>query len=293
MNKLGVRLTAIGALAQAVGLGIDAWRHGHDPTLAAREALVSFTNPGHMLLLGGIVLVLIGASMMVLGPRLDRLSRALRVAFTVIVVASVGTSSALAANSSLAHGHDHGDPPSSSVHGHGDGRVIPDRPLDPATRARLARQLVEARQVALRYQTVADAERAGYRAVTPYFPLLGAHFIRFIVIDGTFDIEQPEMLLYDGTNPTSRIVGLSYYVTGNREPEGFAGPDDHWHRHIGLCIDTKRAFVVGDEQTTAQECTRRGGVKVDGRTGWMLHVWVVPGWESPLGVFSAANPQLR
>ncbi|MGH2758947.1 MAG: hypothetical protein ACRDKJ_05210, partial [Actinomycetota bacterium] len=130
-------------------------------------------------------------------------------------------------------------------------------------------------------------------AVTPYLPLIGAHYMRFLSVDGTFQIDQPEMLLYDGTTPDARIVGLSYYVTGDREPAGFTGPNDHWHRHIGLCIDTGRAFVVGDEQTTAEECARRGGIKVDGRDGWMVHAWVVPGWESTLGVFSAENPQLH
>jgi hypothetical protein len=28
-------------------------------------------------------------------------------------------------------------------------------------------------------------------------------------------------------------------------------------------------------------------------TGWMVHAWVVPGWESPRGVFSHENPDLR
>jgi len=28
-------------------------------------------------------------------------------------------------------------------------------------------------------------------------------------------------------------------------------------------------------------------------TGWMVHAWVVPGWESPDGVFSHENPNLR
>ncbi len=28
-------------------------------------------------------------------------------------------------------------------------------------------------------------------------------------------------------------------------------------------------------------------------TGWMVHAWVVPSWESPLGVFSHDNPNVR
>jgi hypothetical protein len=159
-------------------------------------------------------------------------------------------------------------------------------------RRQLASELTTARGVAERYATVAQAEAAGYKAVTPYIPLIGAHYMKFLTVDSTFVLTEPEMLLYDGTNRSSKIVGMSYYVRGKTEPEGFAGNNDHWHQHRGLCIDTKRTFVVGSEKTSVAECVRRGGVKVDGADGWMVHAWVVPGWESTQGVFSAENPQL-
>jgi hypothetical protein len=139
---------------------------------------------------------------------------------------------------------------------------------------------------------VADAEAAGYRMVTPYVPLIGAHYIKFSLMDGSFDIETPEMLLYDGTAPDSGIVGLSYYVISRSgSPDGFAGPNDHWHQHIGLCINGD-LVVVGAEDTTDEECAARGGTKVDGSDGWMVHAWVVPGWESPQGVFSPEHAGL-
>jgi hypothetical protein len=59
-----------------------------------------------------------------------------------------------------------------------------------------------------------------------------------------------------------------------------------------LCIDAASSVVVGDERTTDEECARLGGRKMDGSTGWMVHAWVVPGWDSPAGVFSAENQQL-
>lgn len=293
MNRWGIRLVVVGAVAQAAGLGIDAWKHADDPTLAAREALLSFTNAGHVLLLGGIALVLAGVALMVLGPRVARGPRLLRFGLPALLVVAVGTSSVVAANSSLARGHDHDAKTPTSEHSHGDGSPSGNAPMSRASRDELASELLRAGDVAREYSTVADAERAGYRAVTPYLPLIGAHYMRFLSVDGTFDIKQPEMLLYDGTSPRGKIVGLSYYVTSEAEPKGFTGPNDHWHRHIGLCIDVKRTFVVGDEQTSSEECARRGGIKVDGRTGWMVHAWVVPGWESTLGVFSAENPQLH
>lgn len=292
---IGRRLIVAGAISQAAGLGIDAWRHIQDPTLSSREPLLTFENVGHVLLIGGIALVLVGVGLMTVWPRLATAARPVRIGVPIGLALIVGLSSAAAANSSLARGHDHAAASTTARanHLHGEGGPSGSAAMDRSSRSRLASELIRAGDVAERYVTVADAERAGYRAVTPYLPLIGAHYIRPLIIDGTFDISQPEMLLYDGTTRDARIVGLSYYATSEKAPSGFAGPNDQWHRHVGLCIDAKRTFVLGDEETTVEECARRGGIKVDGRTGWMVHAWVVPGWESTLGVFSAENPQLQ
>ena len=64
----------------------------------------------------------------------------------------------------------------------------PDQLLDPATRAALAAQLTAARDVALRYPTVADAEAAGYHLVGGgYGPGAGAHYIGYVAAFGGFD----------------------------------------------------------------------------------------------------------
>jgi hypothetical protein len=117
--------------------------------------------------------------------------------------------------------------------------------------------------------------------------------MKFSNVDGTFTITEPEMLLYDGNGPDAAIVGLSYYVmlAGDAEPtQGFTGNNDHYHRHVGLCI--RAGLVVGDTTTTEEECAARGGAKSGGSAGWMSHAWVVPGCESPWGLFSGANPML-
>jgi hypothetical protein len=170
------------------------------------------------------------------------------------------------------------------------GTATPEQPLDRETRAQLGVQLTAARAAAMSYPTVADAERAGYAKVTGYLPLIGAHYVNWDLMDGTFDVDHPEMLLYDGTSPDSRIVGLSYYVFSPGEPAGFAGPNDHWHQHIGLCL--RDGVVVGGTQLTAEQCAARGGAKAQASDGWMVHAWVVPGWESPAGVFSPEHPGL-
>ena len=105
-----------------------------------------------------------------------------------------------------------------------------------------------------------------------------------------------QSLIYDGTSPTSKIVGLMYYSMGEA-PEGFAGPNDHWHRHSNVCIKygADRSIQVpfpADADVTKEQCTGAGGFLMS-ITGYMVHAWVVPGWESPQGVFSHENVNVR
>jgi hypothetical protein len=157
----------------------------------------------------------------------------------------------------------------------------------------LAAELQLARETALKYATVKDAKAAGWRQVTPYVPGIAAHFMNFRLVDDKFEIDKPEMILYDGMDDDARVVGLSYYLrheSGAEPTQGFTGNNDHYHRHIGLCVND--TGVIGDSTTTEEECTARGGRKANGGSGWMSHAWVVPGCESPWGVFSGASPLL-
>jgi hypothetical protein len=165
--------------------------------------------------------------------------------------------------------------------------------IDPDECAALAAEIETARAIALAHPNAQDAIDAGWRMVTPYVPGIAAHYMRFEYVDGTFDLNEPEMLLYDGNGPDANVIGLSYYVRqqGDEEPaEGFTGDNDHYHRHVGLCL--RGAMVIGDTTTTAEQCEAMGGRKANNTDGWMNHVWAVPGCESPWGLFSAANPVL-
>jgi hypothetical protein len=164
---------------------------------------------------------------------------------------------------------------------------------DPDECAALADELSRAKAVAERYPTIADAEAAGYRRVTTYLPGIAAHYMNFEHLQDGFVLEEPEMLLYDGDGPDASIVGLSYYILheGEEEPaEGFTGDNDHYHRHVGLCI--RDGVVAAGSSTSEEDCAAIGGRKSDGTSGWMSHVWIAPGCESDWGVFSGANPQL-
>ena len=178
--------------------------------------------------------------------------------------------------------------------GHSHRGPLLQRPIGLATRELLAAQQEQARAVAAKYPTVADAQRAGYRMSTPYVPCIGAHYTN-IALAGQFDPAKPSELLYDATAPTAHIVGLSYLVYHpGGAPEGFAGPNDVWHQHTfngGLCVDAG-GVVVGAESTTPARCQAIGGTKIPLTDIWMLHDWVVPGFECSWGVFAAECPEL-
>lgn len=180
-------------------------------------------------------------------------------------------------------------PALSGDHGHHGPRAPTD--LDPATRAALDRQLDAVRALVSRYPTAAEATAAGFRKGAPYLPCIAAHYTKPTEVDATFDPATPEQLLFDGNTPEARLVGFSYLVaSGSASPDGFAGPDDEWHQHIGLCLRDGR--VVGGAQLTDEQCRARQGVKATAGTMWMVHAWVVPGHESAWGVFSGENPAL-
>ncbi len=189
-------------------------------------------------------------------------------------------------------------PPASTaqttVEGHDHRGPLAQQVLDEATRDALTAQQVEARAAAAKYPTVADAEAAGYRLSTPYVPCIGAHYTNGRLIF-RFDPSAPSELLYDGTRPDSKLVGLSYLVHhAGGPPAGFAGPNDLWHQHNfngGLCFEAS-GVVVGGETLTPEECSALGGHKQQLVDIWMVHDWVVPGWECSWGVFAAECPEL-
>jgi hypothetical protein len=170
--------------------------------------------------------------------------------------------------------------------------LIPDKPLPPATRALVAAQLVAARTAALQYPTVADAQRAGFVLAGGFSPLTGAHYMDFAHAVGPFDPSHPGSYIYDGTSPTSRIIGLMYLGADLAPPAGFAGPNDHWHRHANTCVIYSASGIKvpfpADSTVTISQCNAVHGIFMR-RTIWMVHAWVVPGWESPSGVFSHDN----
>ena len=180
---------------------------------------------------------------------------------------------------------------------------IPDQPLTAAQRTLLAQQLVIARAAALKYPTVADALRAHMLQAGKFSPETGAHFINLSAMVpsgagsryGSFDPSKLSSLIYDGVSPTSKLIGVMYLSLSVLPPEGFAGPNDHWHRHTNTCVIYQGAKIVvpfaADSDVTQTQCDAVHGDFMR-ETAWMVHAWVIPGWESPSGVFSHDNPDV-
>jgi len=181
-------------------------------------------------------------------------------------------------------------------------------PLTPAQQRLLAHQMVLAREAAMRFPTLGDAYRAGLRRQGPYSPGLGTHMIGpmeypYIATSAPMtdaQILHPLAWIYDGTHMNSPVAGLMYTaLTPNYNPnivQGFAGPNDVWHIHKNVCQvmhpDGSSDSPLGaDRSSTQAECAAVGG-KLMPLTPPLLHVWPVPGYESPEGVFSHTSTGL-
>jgi hypothetical protein len=172
------------------------------------------------------------------------------------------------------HGHNHGGPESLT-------------PLSPAEQGELDRQWAVAVAAARRVDTAAKANAAGYVVASTTAPGVGVHFVNWELIDKPFDPAAPSMLLFDMRGPEPVLAGFSYWLRSDVAPAGFAGANDHWHQHSGLCI--VNGWVDREEVEGPSLCA---GSYLGGRDLWMLHAWVVPGYENRWGDFADTNPVL-
>src|SRR3954447_4135365 len=138
------------------------------------------------------------------------------------------------------------------------------------------------------FPTTDAAAAAGYTQSSTQLPGIGTHWVKWSLVDQPFDPAQPAMLLFDESplHPP-RLAGFSYWVRSTGPPDGFAGPNDVWHRHSGLCFDN--GFLVREDVAAADQCP---GQWLNGSDLWMLHAWVAPGLPNAAGLFAARNNTL-
>ncbi|EAR15958.1 hypothetical protein [Robiginitalea biformata] len=131
-------------------------------------------------------------------------------------------------------------------------------------------QLKQARKAAMRFHSFQQAVKHGYADPypfnpSPYVPNMGFHYINVGLMDGTFEVDRPEILLYvPNKQGKLKLVGIEYAIPAapdSEAPEGFIGDEDHWHYNPEVA----------------------GGA-------WTLHAWVV--MDNPDGVFASFNPDV-
>ncbi len=187
-------------------------------------------------------------------------------------------------------------------HGSGDEAAAVDEEIDPATAGKLAEQLALTAPLAEAYPTLGAAKAAGWWQAGPFAPGLGVHFssgaFGNLNNDGVMDPEDiaNPMLIFDGITDDAPLAGFMYMIYQETEPEGFVGPLDRWHYHTQVCIaytpdGIRTPFGADLTGVTDEMCAAEGGTLID-FTGYMVHVWTVPGYESEMGTFSDLNPKI-
>ncbi len=124
-------------------------------------------------------------------------------------------------------------------------------------------ELQQARAATAKYRHLDKALKDGYVDINVVRPGMGYHFMNTDLVDGTFDIRKPEMLVYNiDEDGVYQLVAVEYAVPLSLSPEapaGFTGSNDIWTNNAEFQL-------------------------------WLLHAWV---WQyNPLGVFNPTNPDV-
>ncbi len=143
-------------------------------------------------------------------------------------------------------------------------------------------------QDARRYRSLAAAEAAGYRPVTPtgkaVVHYLNPSYYRAAVRGGpVLDPARPQSLVYANT-PHGAVLAAAMYIAapGTATPRP-GGCLTQWHVHTNLCL--RGGKVVG---TVGRTCPQGAQNRV---TPPMMHIWFVPVPGGPTAV-DVPDPQV-
>ena len=123
------------------------------------------------------------------------------------------------------------------------------------------KELNSAADATERFATIDAAVAAGYADIEVVMQNMGYHYLNADLLDATFQVEEPEILVYaPDAGGTMRLVAVEYAVPlalSEVPPLGFYGDADVWDRN--------ETFEL-----------------------WTLHAWVHR--DNPDGVFASHNP---
>jgi hypothetical protein len=123
-------------------------------------------------------------------------------------------------------------------------------------------ELQQARAATAKYRNIDNAIRDGYADIAVDVQHMGHHYMNASLVDGTFDIRHPEILVYNrDENGKQVLVAVEYAVPlTDPMPEGFTGSADVWNGTSGFPL-------------------------------WLVHAWV---WAyNPDGVFNWTNESVE
>jgi hypothetical protein len=123
-------------------------------------------------------------------------------------------------------------------------------------------ELQRARAATARYRNIENALKDGYTNIGVDVENMGHHYMNTSLVDGTFDIGKPEILVYNGDEHDGfELVAVEYAIPLSQPmPSGFSGTGDVWNGTSGFPL-------------------------------WLLHAWV---WAyNPDGVFNWTNSSVH
>lgn len=125
-------------------------------------------------------------------------------------------------------------------------------------------ELAQVRAATARYHDVDQARADGYVDIDVFIPNMGFHYLKPDLLDDTFELTRPELLVYAPQGDGLRLVAVEYAVPVDLDdpapaPEGFTGDMDVWAINAAFSL-------------------------------WTLHAWI---WQdNPDGVFAPFNPRV-
>jgi hypothetical protein len=312
--KYAMWVSLLGCVITLSGLGIDAYLHGQDPGLAAHEGIFTLSNPGHLMLVVGIGLIVVGSVAFLVGKSLQKRpdtdlspARLFYGAGAVAVVALALGSGILALNSEgslFNDSHDHavvaGSNPVPTVtagastgsvtppgHNHGGTSTPPGATTPPTTEQQAAAgQLVsDTKSGIARLADYNTAVTEGYKQITPYVLGQGAskygpaHFYNAAYDkDGQLlDPSKPEALVYFKMPGGKMILLGAMFLAPIGQGPTPGGALTTWHTHDNLCAGIN-GITLKNQQG---ECPT--GAKALTEKEEMMHVWI---FDNPDGPFA-------
>jgi hypothetical protein len=282
VKRLAVFLTIglLGAASLLLGLALDAYLHAQDPTLAHREGIFTLSNPGHVLLGAGIVMVVVGlfgaAYTSLPGGTWAR--RGLLIASLALIVVSsdaAGWAASVERTTSTTAATDHNHATASGVTG---------------AQLQAALQLIDETKAAVeKYADRQAAINAGYKQMEPE-GLAIMHYVNAAYFTDA-DILRPDRvqsLIYFNTSHGPVLIGAMYIMPrlGMKGPE-IGGSLTAWHKHDNLCFDRTTGVIVAFTHDGSANINDKSGTCPAGSsnrsTPEMLHVWLIENPDGPFG----------